>query len=166
MARGDRARASRNRGHGARADTCCRRRRADTGGGGVRVEGRRARGSRVRCNGAIFLGAMPSAPPTLPLPACASVSGRLSSIATIPRAKPPKIPAQITRRPPAPSDPPNRQRNKPRLSSSLSALLHATRGGSAKLQGGIHPAVSSKLHGSSVAQGAAVLFVCVAYIVW
>lgn len=59
-----------------------------TGGGGVRVEGRRARGSGFGATGAIFLGTMPSAPPrspTPPLPACLrlrSVSGRLSSIAT------------------------------------------------------------------------------------
>jgi hypothetical protein len=59
--------------------------RADTRYGRRRGTCRRTTGPGlwVRCNGAIFLGAMPSAPPTLPLPACASVSGRLSSIATI-----------------------------------------------------------------------------------
>ena len=138
--RRDRARASRSRrARGAGGELT-----RGTGGGGVRVERRRARGGLVRCNGAIFLGPMPSAPPTtLPLPARASVSGRLALLHR-------HLPlGETTRNPRADHSPAG-----PALGSLVPTdsvtnpgrarrclLLHHTRS-SARAAGSIHPAVS------------------------
>jgi hypothetical protein len=94
--------------------------RADTRYGRRRCTCRAATGLElwVRCNGAIFLGPMPSAPPTtLPLPARPRLRLRPALLQKSPRGS-------LARRPCSQLARPNRQRNKPRPSSSLSAPSH------------------------------------------
>lgn len=119
--------------------------RSTRGGGaaaGIRVQRRRARGGRVRYNGAVFLGANAfgasphtarrAHPPCLPChcqpaphpsppPRSLSLASLASCMHAAQRPKPPKIPS-ADRSPALPARPPNRHRNKPQP-HSFSLLL-------------------------------------------